>query len=140
MEALDAVDAYAEVISGSADVEMAFTDEYGHMQEDHDSGGYVAKASRAIGGSNPSENIIDIREYDIPYYLRVAIDKSESDNSHCESDVAFGLPVDQADLRFLPFARHPRGIMVLGDLGEWRDRPFLHNGARGACRARSHGL
>lgn len=25
--------------------------------------------------ANPSDSILDIREYDLPYYLRVAIDK-----------------------------------------------------------------
>ena len=71
MAALDAIDAYAEVINGDADVEM------GYANEDEE-GGFVAKASRVIGGSNPSDFVIDIREYDIPYYLRVAIDKGEA--------------------------------------------------------------
>lgn len=74
--ALDAVDAYAEVVGGAggggyADVEMGYADE-------DEEGGYVAKSSRITGGggaSSPSDIIIDIREYDVPYYLRVAIDK-----------------------------------------------------------------
>lgn len=72
--ALDAVDTYAEVVNDAKagmDFEMGFAD------GDEDGGGYVAKSSRLIGGSNPSDFIIDIREYDIPYYLRVAIDKGE---------------------------------------------------------------
>ena len=74
MDALDAVDAYAEVVNGvEVDIEMASVDEYGNSE----GRGYVPKASRVIGGSSPSEFIIDIREYDIPYYLRVAIDKGQ---------------------------------------------------------------
>lgn len=81
MASLDAIDAYAELIGGaggSADMEMAYGDE-----ELEDGMGYVAKSSRVIGGSNPGEDIIDIREYDIPYYLRVAIDKGVSDVLAC---------------------------------------------------------
>lgn len=71
-EALDAVDAYAEVIGGQADVEMSYADE-------DEEGGYVAKSSRisGAGATSPSDYVIDIREYDIPYYLRVAIDKGK---------------------------------------------------------------
>lgn len=77
MAAMDAVDTYAEVVSGlqgagGGDARMEFTDGFG---ADDIEGGYVPKASRVIGGSSPSDAIIDIREYDIPYYLRVAIDK-----------------------------------------------------------------
>lgn len=45
---------------------------------DDGEGGYVPKASKASGHSSQSSDfIIDIREYDVPYYLRVAIDKRE---------------------------------------------------------------
>lgn len=69
---MDAVDTYAEVINGNPDIAMSFAD-----GEDEEAG-FVAKSSRVAGGANPSEFIIDIREYDVPYYLRVAIDKGES--------------------------------------------------------------
>ena len=54
MAALDAIDAYAEVINGDADVEMGYADEDGE-------GGFIAKASRVIGGSSPGDFIIDSR-------------------------------------------------------------------------------
>lgn len=57
----DAVDAYAEVVSATAgasmDIEM---DEVG--------------AAGAARNQDPREGIIDVREFDVPYYLRVAID------------------------------------------------------------------
>lgn len=37
--------------------------------------GLTAAGNGAIG--NPSDSILDIREYDVPYYLRVAIDKGK---------------------------------------------------------------
>lgn len=79
MNAMDAVDTYADVLNGmngGMDADMAFGD--GYDNDDIEGGGYVAKASRVIGGSSPSDFIIDIREYDIAYYLRVAIDKGEA--------------------------------------------------------------
>ncbi|KAG0367489.1 hypothetical protein BC939DRAFT_506368 [Gamsiella multidivaricata] len=53
---MSALDTYAEVISASADM-------------DHE-----PIASRA-GGGDGLDNIVDIREYDVPYTIRVAIDK-----------------------------------------------------------------
>jgi DNA polymerase epsilon subunit 1 len=71
---LDAVDTYAEVIGDSNGMDVD-----GVNTLDDDEGGYVPKASRASGGSSQaSDYIIDIREYDVPYYLRVAIDKRAS--------------------------------------------------------------
>lgn len=64
----DAVDAYAEVISATAgaslDVELD-----GEWEE-------LGGRSRAAGSrdKDPREGIIDVREFDVPYYLRVAID------------------------------------------------------------------
>ena len=64
----DAVDAYAEVVnasSGGASVDIS-------IDEEDVWGGTT---SRAIGSrEDPREGIIDIREFDVPYYLRVAID------------------------------------------------------------------
>ncbi|KAG6831555.1 hypothetical protein H0H92_009474 [Tricholoma furcatifolium] len=66
----DAVDAYAEVISATAGGSMNI-----EIEEDAwDQGsGSLAKGSGARD-KDPRDNIIDIREYDVPYYLRVAID------------------------------------------------------------------
>lgn len=90
---MDAVDTYAEVINnhnGNPEIAMSFADDYGHAQDDDamngDAGnaGFIAKSSRNVGGAtNPSDYIIDIREYDIPYYLRVAIDKGGFERSCC---------------------------------------------------------
>jgi DNA polymerase epsilon subunit 1 len=66
---LDAVDAYAEVVNmaeSRARVEIASS--------------WAAEAdamngqSKVAGSSDPRECIIDAREFDVPYYLRVAID------------------------------------------------------------------
>lgn len=58
----DAVDAYAEVVSATASMDIAFEDG-------------VSESQHMIGkDKDPREGIIDIREYDVPYYLRVAID------------------------------------------------------------------
>ncbi|KAI3618947.1 dna polymerase catalytic subunit a [Moniliophthora roreri] len=66
----DAVDAYAEVVnatSGSAGIDISIDEESGWL------GG--GGSNRAIGSKeDPRDGIIDIREYDVPYYLRVAID------------------------------------------------------------------
>ncbi|KAG0320031.1 DNA polymerase epsilon catalytic subunit [Dissophora globulifera] len=55
------LDAYAEVVSASLDMEMG-------MSIDPDP---IAKA----GGGGGLDHIVDIREYDVPYTIRVAIDK-----------------------------------------------------------------
>lgn len=62
----DAVDAYAEVVSataGNASMDIELDSQLGF-------GG----ASTSTRGQDPREGIIDVREYDVPYYLRVAID------------------------------------------------------------------
>ncbi|EDR01015.1 uncharacterized protein LACBIDRAFT_312780 [Laccaria bicolor S238N-H82] len=63
----DAVDAYAEVIRETAAMDIEMEDEAWATS---------VQPGRGGGGrdSDPREGIIDIREYDIPYYLRVAID------------------------------------------------------------------
>jgi DNA polymerase epsilon subunit 1 len=60
----DAVDAYAEVVSATAGASMDID-----IQDEW--GGASSKGSR---DKDPREGIIDVREYDVPYYLRVAID------------------------------------------------------------------
>ncbi|KAK4703165.1 DNA polymerase epsilon subunit 1, partial [Phenoliferia sp. Uapishka_3] len=70
-EKLDAVDTYAEVISGES--------QFGAMDYDMEDGGKRQSFANVAGGAGPltvaSDGILDIREYDLPYYLRVAIDK-----------------------------------------------------------------
>jgi DNA polymerase epsilon subunit 1 len=66
----DAVDAYAEVIRATTDASM-------DIEFEEDPGAFSMDGSRKVAGSrdlDPRECIIDIREYDVPYYLRVAID------------------------------------------------------------------
>jgi len=74
------VDTYAEVVASEGnfanlgmdyDMEDAFTTGGGGGR-----GGGFAKEAGAKQGK-PEDAILDIREYDVPYYLRVAIDKSE---------------------------------------------------------------
>ncbi|KAG6890040.1 hypothetical protein C0995_012497 [Termitomyces sp. Mi166 len=67
----DAVDAYAEVISATAGTSMAI-----EIDEDAWTEGASVSHAKGLGARDrdPRENIIDIREYDVPYYLRVAID------------------------------------------------------------------
>ncbi|KAJ7630434.1 hypothetical protein FB45DRAFT_915491 [Roridomyces roridus] len=64
----NAVDAYAEVVSATAGASMdvEFEGDWDGM------GGRSGKAGSR--DKDPREGIIDIREYDVPYYLRVAID------------------------------------------------------------------
>ena len=66
----DAVDAYAEVIRATTDASM-------DIEFEEDPEVFSMGGSRKGAGSrdlDPRECIIDIREYDVPYYLRVAID------------------------------------------------------------------
>lgn len=75
---MDAVDAYAEVVSRDHGMDTDFVDESG----DATSAAlpdYVAQASNVASTSSSAatEYLIDIREYDVPYCLRVAIDKGE---------------------------------------------------------------
>ncbi|ORY88326.1 DNA polymerase epsilon catalytic subunit A [Leucosporidium creatinivorum] len=73
-EKLDAVDTYAEVISGESMFEMDYDiEEAGFLGK---GGKSFAQAGAGAGaGGAASDSILDIREYDVPYYLRVAIDK-----------------------------------------------------------------
>lgn len=66
-----AVDAYAEVVNATAD---------GGMSIDGNGDDWVGEAGTSAGGRSvghdrdPRDGIIDIREYDVVYHLRVAID------------------------------------------------------------------
>lgn len=63
-----AVDAYAEVVNATADGGMS-------LDGDESWGGEASTSSRPIGHDrDPREGIIDVREYDVPYYLRTAMD------------------------------------------------------------------
>lgn len=64
---LDALDTFAEVIANGNKRPAN-----GFVEVDEDSPAPHHKAGAS--GYNPSEWIIDVREYDVPYYLRVAID------------------------------------------------------------------
>ncbi|KAG2004624.1 DNA polymerase epsilon catalytic subunit A, variant 2 [Coprinopsis cinerea AmutBmut pab1-1] len=59
----DAVDAYAEVVRATASMDI-------EMEDETQAWGASSKPS----DTDPRECIIDIREYDVPYHLRVAID------------------------------------------------------------------
>lgn len=68
---MDAVDAYAEVVNASA-----------HMHVSVDGGDSWSAEVEGLSGKrgkpiDPKDMIVDIREYDVPYYLRVAIDKGK---------------------------------------------------------------
>jgi len=65
----DAVDAYAEVIRATTDAGMDI--EFEQELEGMTNGG--GRAGKGVD-TDPRECIIDVREYDIPYYLRVAMD------------------------------------------------------------------
>lgn len=63
---LSAVDAYADVVGMSAE-------QGGGMEEDGKAWG-AEETEQKRREREPAECIVDIREHDIPYYLRVAID------------------------------------------------------------------
>lgn len=67
---LNAVDAYAEVVQATADgasMSVEIETEFGMEAE-------ASHTNRYSRDKDPREGIIDIREYDVPYYLRVAMD------------------------------------------------------------------
>lgn len=62
---MDAIDAYAEVVNATSHIQVGLEDPWG----------VEAESSKGKGkNTDPRELITDIREYDVPYYLRVAID------------------------------------------------------------------
>ena len=66
---LDAVDAYAEVIQATSNASMP-------VELENEWGAEAEGSTRGTNGRDrdPRDGIIDIREFDVPYYLRVAID------------------------------------------------------------------
>lgn len=65
---LDAVDAYAEVVNSAANATTSIEIETEWDAEAGPSHGRIGR------DKDPREGIIDIREYDVPYYLRAAMD------------------------------------------------------------------
>ena len=65
---LDAVDAYAEVIQATSNASVSI-----ELETEWNAAAEMGGSGRG-GSSDPRDGIIDIREYDVPYYLRVAID------------------------------------------------------------------
>ncbi|GAA6009169.1 hypothetical protein JCM11491_005778 [Sporobolomyces phaffii] len=79
-ERLDAVDTYAEVVASEGNfanlgMDYDMEDAFGAGGAGGRGGGGFAKDAGAKQGK-PEDAILDIREYDVPYYLRVAIDKN----------------------------------------------------------------
>ena len=91
---LNAIDAYAEVVSADAqgngfgaamDVGYGYDDEYDNAGESSKSGARAAWGAESNGAGkgkgkdrDPQDCIVDLREHDIAYYLRVAIDLGKS--------------------------------------------------------------
>jgi hypothetical protein len=118
---LDAVDAYAEVVS--AEAAASGFDE----GDEHDT-----KAWGDEGGNDPKKKdrepadcVIDVREYDINYYLRVAIDLSEQ-------------------LHIIPtrltMPRCPSRALVLGAISHRANIIGTDSFHREACGTRRHGV
>lgn len=75
---MDAVDAYAEVVSKDpAGMGMDYLDDAGDAATAAGLPEYINQASNVASTSSSAatEHLIDIREYDVPYALRVCIDK-----------------------------------------------------------------
>jgi DNA polymerase epsilon subunit 1 len=77
---MNAVDAYAEVVNAEAAAAslkiMVDGDDAPTTAWSMDVDGGNTK--KGAGDRDPREGIIDVREFDVPYYLRVAIDKGQS--------------------------------------------------------------
>ncbi|KAF9527210.1 hypothetical protein CPB83DRAFT_425605 [Crepidotus variabilis] len=74
----DAIDAYAEVIRATTEASMDIDFEDDGDGVDMNGTGGSRRPARGFKtrDTDPRECIIDVREYDIPYYLRVAIDNN----------------------------------------------------------------
>lgn len=68
---MDAVDAYAEVVNAEAAMRVQIEGDDATVAWGAD---LETTGVRSAKDKDPREGIIDIREYDVPYYLRVAID------------------------------------------------------------------
>lgn len=65
---MDAIDAYAEVVNATANMQVSIDDAWSVEAE---------SSTSKNRNTDPKDLIVDIREYDVPYYLRVAIDNGE---------------------------------------------------------------
>jgi len=78
---MNAVDAYAEVVNAEAAAAslkiMVDGDDAPTAAWSMDVDG-TTSTKKGAGDRDPREGIIDVREFDVPYYLRVAIDKGLS--------------------------------------------------------------
>lgn len=78
---MNAVDAYAEVVNAEAAASMRIMVD---GEEDISTTAWsmdvdaATSTKKGAGDRDPREGIIDVREFDVPYYLRVAIDKGMS--------------------------------------------------------------
>jgi DNA polymerase epsilon subunit 1 len=74
----DAVDTYTEALQENEESQFSASMAIG-LESDQWMGNKAAKGKARAGHTrlDPEECINDLREYDIPYYLRVAIDKGE---------------------------------------------------------------
>lgn len=68
---MDAIDAYAEVVNAESAMRIQLEGEGTEAAWGAETEEVNGKGSK---DKDPRESIIDIREYDVPYYLRVAID------------------------------------------------------------------
>jgi hypothetical protein len=73
---MNAVDAYAEVVNASAQMQVSIDGEEAWGAEVDSVSGKKGKTT------DPRDMILDIREYDVPYHLRVAIDLGQSLSTH----------------------------------------------------------
>jgi len=69
----DAVDAYADVIRATTDANMEIEFEEEAQSLDMGGGSRLGRSGTSRD-TDPRECIIDVREYDVTYYLRVAMD------------------------------------------------------------------
>lgn len=110
---VDAMETYAEVASADAGFDI-FDDDV----QDHD--------RRPTGVVDASDFIVDIREYDVPYHVRIAIDKGK---------IILGLEVKIANI-----CRYTDREMVHGRGEAWPCLFELHRRAVAACRPGGHGI
>ena len=109
---MNAMDTYAEVASANAGFDF--------YDDERDS------EIRSNGIIDASNFIVDIREYDVPYHVRVAIDKGEKGN--CKS------------MRLAEFDRYSNRKMVHGRSKAWRYFTHVSRGEIAASRSGCYGL
>lgn len=115
---MDAIDAYAEVVNATAHMQVSIDDSWTAEAE-----GSTSRSKNA----DPKDLIVDIREYDVPYYLRVAIDNG--------TVISSGL-----ELPLTALCRYSCWTLVHRDRHA-RGRFYQHHQGEGqACRTGGHGL